>query len=240
MHAPCDSASEVTNEHLLAVLMAGRCGMPTARRKAARLLSDCGGLPGLARLGPALEHVPGLEPVAARRLSAAIELGRRCAEPAAARPTVIACSDDIVDMIGPRIRRLLHEQVWMVALDARNGVVARCRIAEGGQHGCALLARDVLRVAVQVGAQSFVLVHNHPGGDPRPSAEDVHLTEQVAAAAVCVGVPLIDHVIVTLRDHVSMLKLGLLPDLASDGVGRAAFAARVANPNRRAAPPSRR
>lgn len=224
------SARHASTEDLLTVLLAGRGGRGPARKKAARLLAACGGLAGLARLGEGVRHVEDLAPVAADRLAAAFELGLRCAQPTGRRTAVIACSDDIVAQLGPRLRHLMHEQVWMIGLDARNVVLATCRIAEGGQHGCALLARDVLRVAVQIGAHSFVLAHNHPGGDPRPSAEDVHLTEQIASAAACVGIPLIDHVIVTRSGHSSLLNLGLVPNLTDDLADRLPTRARVAGP----------
>ncbi len=210
------SARQASDTELVATLVRGRKGKSDARRKASHLLGDVGGVPGLARLGDASSLMACLEPPEARRLAAAVELGLRCALPSSDPPVVVASSDDIVELLGPRLRHLLHEQVWLVALDARNVVTSRCRIAEGGQHGCALLTRDVLRAAVQLGAQAFVLAHNHPGGDPRPSSEDVHLTEQISAAATCIGIPLIDHIIVTRSGHTSLLNLGLIPSLAED------------------------
>ena len=226
------SARQASDEELVANLMSGRGGRQAARKKAARLLSDFGGLAGLARIGGAAAQLEKLDPGEATRLAAAVELGMRCSEPMRERPAVVVSSDDIVALLGPRLRHLMHEQVWMVGLDARNAVTSKCRIAEGGQHGCALLARDVLRVVVQLGAHAFVLAHNHPGGDPRPSAEDVHLTEQISAAAACVGVPLIDHVIVTRSGHTSLLNLGLIPDLASEGAALPSQA-RVSNSAKR-------
>lgn len=56
---------------------------------------------------------------------------------------------------------------------------------------------DPLRYALRAAASGFVLVHNHPSGDPTPSVEDVSFTRRVAAAAAVVGVPLLDHVVVT-------------------------------------------
>lgn len=226
---PLSSVRLASDEDLVATLLSTRGTRGEARKKAARLLSDVGGLAGLARLGDATNQFDGLPTQAAQRLIAAVEIGLRCAQPTHDPTSVVASSEDIVALLGPRLRHLMHEQVWMVGLDARNVVTSRCRVAEGGQHGCALLARDVLRLAVQLGAHAFVLAHNHPGGDPRPSAEDVHLTEQLSSAAVCVGVPLIDHVIVTRTGHTSMLNLGLIPNLSWEGASR-----RVAEFRRRA------
>ena len=221
-----------SDEDLVATLVADRVGS-ASRKRAEDLLSQVGGLPGLARLGDAIPRFDGIAPAAAHRLAVAVEIGLRCAEPSLKPVPVVSCSDDVVAVIGPRLRYLQHEQVWMVGLDARNGVTSRCRVAEGGQHGCALLVRDVLRVAVQFGAHCFVLVHNHPGGDPRPSAEDVHLTEKISAAALCVGIPLLDHVIITRRGHSSLLKLGLIPEMGEEVLTDTSRPARVAGAGNR-------
>jgi DNA repair protein RadC len=72
-------------------------------------------------------------------------------------------------------------------------------------------ARDVLRAALREAASAFLLVHNHPSGDPSPSDEDVAFTRAVAEGAGTVGTPLLDHVIVAKRRTTSMLDLGLVP-----------------------------
>jgi DNA repair protein RadC len=83
-------------------------------------------------------------------------------------------------------------------------------VAQGGLHGCALTPGDVLRPAVRDGGSAFVLVHNHPSGDPVPSREDVAMTRLVAAAGELLGVPLLDHVIVARGGESSLLELGAL------------------------------
>jgi DNA repair protein RadC len=70
--------------------------------------------------------------------------------------------------------------------------------------------RDPLRAALREGASAFVLVHNHPSGDPTPSREDISFTAAVADAARVVATPLVDHVIVTRSEFASMLELNLL------------------------------
>jgi DNA repair protein RadC len=117
---------------------------------------------------------------------------------------------DVAAWAGPRIATLEHEELWMLALDGRGSLrAARC-VAKGGLHGAAVRAADPLRAALRVHASAFVLVHNHPSGDPTPSKEDVHLTAQVAAAAAVVGVALLDHVVVT-RDAFACVPLPRAP-----------------------------
>jgi DNA repair protein RadC len=179
---------------------------------ARRLLEQLGGLGGLARAGPgALGAAAGGARTAVVALRAALELGRRAqARAAAARPSlgtpaaVAACFTD-------RIGQLEHEQMWVVSLDGRSRLRGMRRVAQGGEQGCTVTARDILRIALSDAAVGIVLVHNHPSGEPSPSAEDVAMTRAVAGAAEIVGIPLLDHVIVTASGaHASLLDLGLL------------------------------
>jgi DNA repair protein RadC len=103
-----------------------------------------------------------------------------------------------------------HEEVWVLSLDGRNGIKGVRRVAQGGVHGCALTAREILRPALVAAATALVLVHNHPSGDPTPSEYDVHMTRAVAAAADVVGLSLLDHVVVARDGARSLAALGVL------------------------------
>lgn len=112
-----------------------------------------------------------------------------------------------------RIVALSHEELWALLLDAKNRIVGERLLARGGVHACAVTARDVLRPIVRESASAFVLVHNHPGGDPCPDREDLSFTRHVQAGAAAVGVTLVDHVVVAREGHVSMLEAGLFDEL---------------------------
>jgi DNA repair protein RadC len=197
---------------LLAILLGTGVEGGSARALAALLLERCGGLEAMARLGPhAVSAQRGIGPAKAARVAAALELGRRASLGllAAAAP-VIGSFESVAAWARPRLAWLDHEEVWLLALDGRNGLKSAQRIAQGGLHGCALTPRDVLRPAVRDGASAFVLVHNHPSGDPAPSPEDVEMTRAVAIAADVVGVPLLDHVVIARGGAESLLDLGVL------------------------------
>jgi DNA repair protein RadC len=200
----------LSDADLVAILLGtGRPGAP-APVLAAQVLDRNGGIGGLAGRGAgALAEQAGLGPVKALRLAAAMELGRR-ARTATIPRTSLASADDVARHFEARIGSLVHEEMWVVSLDGRNRLRGTRRVAQGGLHGCAVSARDVLRVAIGDAASGFVLVHNHPSGDPTPSAEDVRMTEAIARAAGVVGVPLVDHVVVAGDRHASMLELGYL------------------------------
>jgi DNA repair protein RadC len=171
---------------------------------ASSLLSDLGGLPGLSRatlneieagLSDGRRNVRAVR-ASARRLAAAFELGRRAAAQAAA-PASVKSSADVMAWAATRLSRLDHEELWLLALDGRSRLLAVRCVARGGLHGLSVGASEPLRIALRATATAFVLVHNHPSGDPTPSVEDVAFTRRVAAAAAIVGTPLVDHVVVT-------------------------------------------
>jgi DNA repair protein RadC len=99
-------------------------------------------------------------------------------------------------LVQPRLAGLRHEVALAVALDRRAGLIAVLEVARGGQDAVALEPRDVLGPLLRVGAAGFVLVHNHPSGDARPSHNDVEITRHLARAGELVGLPLIDHLVI--------------------------------------------
>lgn len=140
---------------------------------------------------------------AARAITAAIELGKRATLDNTPR-TAMGDGRDVAAWARPRLGTLEHEELWMLALDGRSRLkVARC-VARGGLHGLAVKAADPLRLAIRAGASGFVLVHNHPSGDPTPSEEDRVFTSKVAAAGAVCGVPLLDHVVVAREGFASV------------------------------------
>jgi len=202
---PLDAQSD---EEVIARMISCVTAEPEPVLRARTLLSNVQQLASLAGATP--QEVVALcevDPRLAGALSAGIELGIRCCERAAPPPSRIQCSEDVARVLGPRLRLLDHEQLWILALDASSRPIGMRRLAEGG--------RDVLRAALSLGACSFVLAHNHPGGDPAPSRHDVKLTDAIAQASACIGLPLVDHVILTRSGHASMLDLGLLEESGS-------------------------
>jgi len=197
---------------LVAVLLGtGEKGRPV-QRVASDLLEQWGSLVGLSRSGAhALAETPGVGLAKAARIAAGFELGRRVLMRSSNAPRLnLASSTEVARWARVRLSNLDHEQLWMLALDGRNGLRAARRVAEGGLHGCAVDPRDILRAALREAASAFVLVHNHPSGDPAPSDEDIALTQVVARAASVLGTPLVDHVIIGGGGHASLFDLGLL------------------------------
>lgn len=180
-----------------------------ATKFAAELL-EREGLDGLARCEPSLLTSQLVARgyrggrAAGAALAAAFELGRRMAVEQSRAPPRIACSEDVAAWATPRLATQAHEELWVLALDGRSKLRAARLVAKGGLHGLGARAADVLRIALRADASAIVLVHNHPSGDPTPSAEDLAFTDAVAVAAQAVGVPLVDHVVVAREGFASV------------------------------------
>jgi DNA repair protein RadC len=214
---PRERAIAVGVEHLgdselvAIVLGTGRAGLPVSVL-AVMLLEEHGGVAGLARAGIGeLAQRAGVGTAKGARLVAAVELGRRATFAASLEAAVrLPDRSAVEEWARPRLSILDHEELWLLALDGHHGLRAARRVASGGIHGLHVAARDPLRIALREGASAFVLVHNHPSGDPAPSPEDIVFTKAVERAASVVGTPLLDHVIIARRRGASMLELGLL------------------------------
>jgi DNA repair protein RadC len=192
---------------LLAIVLGTGCRGVPVTILAEMLLDEHGGLPGIARAGLGeLSQRAGVGIAKGARIAAAVELGRRAALAASLDAAVRLPNRAAVEAWArPRLATLDHEELWLLALDGHHGMKAARRVASGGIHGLHVSARDPLRIALREAASGFVLVHNHPSGDPAPSDEDLAFTRNVAGAAALVGVPMFDHVIVARRRSVSIV-----------------------------------
>jgi DNA repair protein RadC len=210
-----DGVAALGDADLLAILLGtGLAGRPVGVVAAALLDETCG-LPGLLRLGPvALAAQPGIGLAKALRIGAGLELGRRTLT-RAPRPTLpLRHAKAVADHLRWSLASMLHEEMWVLSLDGRNQLRGTRRVAQGGVHRLSVAPRDILAAAIADGASTFVLAHNHPSGDPTPSADDITLTRMAATAGDLMGIPLVDHVILAGDgSYRSMLEGGVLEPL---------------------------
>ncbi len=194
-----------------AELLALVLGTGTARlsaRAAAQALLEAVPLAELAWAPPdAVAGWPGIGLARAAAIAAAFELGRRGAWAPPRR------GDRCLDP--GRVHELLRHAAFaerecfhVVLLDVRGRLLRTVQVAEGSLSQCPVSPRDALRPAVREGAHGVVFVHNHPSGDPSPSADDADLTDRLRAAAEVVGVLARDHVIVAAGGYFSFVEAG--------------------------------
>ncbi|MBN1335089.1 MAG: DNA repair protein RadC [Deltaproteobacteria bacterium] len=188
-------------------------GLPgrSARSVAQALLDDAGGLAGLV-VQPvgALSRVAGVGPARAVRIHAALSLGRRALAAADPPADPVRCDVDAVRWFTPRLAALPHEELHGLLLDRRQRVRGYRVLTRGTDGHTIVDPRQVLREALLAGAAGVIVAHNHPSGDPTPSAADVEVTIRLEEAARLVGVDLVDHIVIAGANWRSLRGEGLL------------------------------
>jgi DNA repair protein RadC len=202
----------LTTAELLAIVLGTGGGGQDVLELAARLLEICeGSLRRLAQRPSAeLLRSRGIGPTKAARLIAAFELGVRIAREE--RPPVprIREPEDVMRLFGTRLRDLQVEEFHLLALDSQSQVLREVLITRGLLNSSLVHPREVFRAAIAEAAAGIIVVHNHPSGDPTPSAEDRAATKQLVSAGRLLDVPLYDHVIIAGDRFVSFATAGLL------------------------------
>lgn len=175
------------------------------RQLADQILTDWGGLRGLARLSLAdLLALTPLAPAQASRLAATVELARRIEGDAGPEPIVISEPMDVVRLVGLRMSLLDHEQLWVVLLTSRNPVCRIVSLYQGQVDGVVIRTAEVFREAVRHNCPALVLVHGHPSGDPTPSEADLATTRVLVQAGRLLGITIHDHIIIGAGRHISL------------------------------------
>jgi DNA repair protein RadC len=178
------------------------------------LLKEWEGLSGLDAADPhLLAETKGLGLAKIAQVKAALELGRRLLAEVerAARPRITS-SNDVLELMAPRLRGLQVECCEVILLNGGNEVVAVEMLSEGSLTESPVYPREILQRANRHHAAAVILVHNHPSGHSQPSAGDRALTEELVLAGDLLRIPLVDHVIIGRRDHYSFADRGLIEE----------------------------
>ena len=205
-------AAALTTAELLAILLGTGGGGSDVLEVAGGLLNvGDGSLRRLARRpGAELLRAHGVGPTKAARLLAAFELGARLAREE--RPPVLRIREpeDVARLFQSRLRDLQVEEFHLLALDSQSQVLREVLVTRGLLNSSLVHPREVFRAAIAEAAAGIIVVHNHPSGDPTPSAEDRAVTQQLLAAGRLLDLPLYDHVIIAGDRFVSFATAGLL------------------------------
>lgn len=121
---------------------------------------------------------------------------------------------DVVALIGPRAAVELVEVFYVICLGSQSQVLGVCELTRGVLNSSLVHPREVFRIALALGSAGVLVVHNHPSGDPTPSADDRSVTRQLVDAGRILDVPVYDHIVLggaaTSPRYVSFAEAGLL------------------------------
>jgi DNA repair protein RadC len=157
-----------------------------------------------------LTAVHGLGTARAVAIHAALELGRRAASEARDEGAPLRSPRDVWCAYAARLEDLPVEEFHVAVLDAQHRLDRDITITRGILNSSLVHPREVFREAIAERAAAIILVHNHPSGDPTPSADDRAITAQLVAAGRVLDIPVADHVVIGRGRYLSFAEGGML------------------------------
>ena len=204
-------AHTLSDAEVLAILIRTGAGKVTAVDLAKTILQEFHSLEHLTtRSLHDLKRFHGLGEAKSILLIAAFELGRRAASLRPADKLQVCSPEDVVQRFQPLLRDLKQEIFKVLLLDSANHLVRDVNVSEGILNSSLVHPREVFRHAILEPAASIILLHNHPSGNPEPSAEDIQITRQLVEAGKIIGIPVHDHIILTPHAYTSFAERGIL------------------------------
>jgi DNA repair protein RadC len=187
----------LSDTELLALVMQNGLATHELMKLAGQLMAQAGSLRGIMSWHPTdYQKLKGIGRGKARQLAAVMEIGRRMMAPLTDEPPILNRPELIAEHMRPIASGLEVEKFWVACLNRKNRLIKLVEVTSGTATSSLAHPREVFRAAIRHGATAVVCVHNHPSGDPAPSAADVQVTRQLRDAAKAVDIELLDHVVV--------------------------------------------
>lgn len=146
----------------------------------------------------------------ASQMVACFEIGKRLSTYKEQEKICISCAEDVARMLIPELRFAQKEHFIGLYLDSRNCLVKKDVISIGGLNASIVHPRELFKSAIRESANSVIIVHNHPSGNPKPSKDDIVITKKIVNAGRIIGIPVIDHIIIGDKNYVSVCEEKLM------------------------------
>jgi len=204
--------SVLSDAELIAILIGSGSRNESAVQLSKRILASVdNNLNALGKLSvKQLTHFKGIGEAKAISIVAATELGRRRKSEENLELSKITSSKAVFEIMQPIIGELPHEEFWVLYLNNSNKVIYKAQISKGGITGTVVDTRIIYKTALEHGATSIILVHNHPSGTLVASEADKQITRKLKEAGKHLDIPVLDHVIVTEKSYFSFADEGIL------------------------------
>ncbi len=163
-----------------------------------------------------LTDIKGIGPKNALYLKLVHQVGRRYLRDKMAGQVFFGSSRAVFDYLFHSMRDLKREVFKVLFLNRKNELIVDQDVFEGSLTGSAVYPREILTIALEQRAAALVVVHNHPSGDPTPSAEDRKLTRELLWASKLLGVQLLDHIIIGNNVYFSFADEGIVKDFQNE------------------------
>ncbi len=198
-------------QEILAVILGRGVSGESVMVTAQRLLSKFENLKGIAEASvEELSQVRGIGIAKAAQIKAAFELSSRLDGYAqTGAKTVVKTPEDMIRVVGGRLRDKKKEYFLALLLDTRNQLIKVAEISVGSLDSSIVHPREVFKEAISASAAAVIFAHNHPSGDAEASPDDIELTKRLAEAGELVGIEVLDHIIVGGKKYSSLKRKGL-------------------------------
>ncbi len=204
-------AAELSEEELLAIIINSGTTECSALELAKQIIHKAGGVRGLADITmDELMSIKGIGESKATKIYAAFELSRRISKSKNILRYVIGSPESVADIYMEELRYQKKELVKLLILDTKGAIVGDVLLSEGSLNSSIVHPREVFKEAIIRSANRLVLIHNHPSGDPEPSAQDIQLTNRLTEAGRLIGIELLDHIIIGDGEYSSLKRLGYI------------------------------
>lgn len=157
-----------------------------------------------------LREIDGLSEAAIVEIKLVEAAAKRLARGALQRRPVLSSFMEVLDYCRTAMAFAEREEFRILFLDKRNALIADEVQGVGTIDHTPVYPREIVRRALELGASALILAHNHPSGDPTPSAADIRMTKDIAAIAQPFGITIHDHLIVGRHGHASFRGLKLI------------------------------
>lgn len=190
-------ASKLSDTELLAMLVRSGTRKLDVMSLCDKLIFDGGGLPNLINWTKKdFMKTEGIGPVKALQLVAVMEFARRVIRGEMGESPLLDSPEAVFDFAQPMTRGLEIEKFWTLCLNRKNRLIREIEVTVGTASSSLVHPREVFKEAVRLGASAIIVFHNHPSGDPAPSAADIQVTRRLREAAEILDIDLLDHVII--------------------------------------------
>ena len=199
-------ADSLTSIELLAILLGSGSKNNKVLEIATSMISKSDGLRGISKLSPnEILNFKGIGKSKAATISACFEITRRLSGYEKIQKQCIIDTKDLYSLLKPILLNKVNERFIVVSLDSRRKVISLGLISKGTVNQTLVHPREVFREAIINNASFIALAHNHPSGEHSPSHDDISITKRLLEVSKTIGIPIIDHIIVSDNGYVSII-----------------------------------
>jgi len=205
------NATELADYEILELLLTYAIPRKDTKAQAKALLERFGSLGGIFQARDSeIKAIAGIGDATILFFRVLEECRARTSQTPLAKKASFSHPGEVCDMVTARLGRCEHEEFWTILLDNKNRLQAFEKVSKGTIDQAPVYPREIMTLALEHRSSAIILVHNHPGGDPTPSSQDIQLTNKLKSLGREMGIRVLDHMVVADNTHYSFMEHGLM------------------------------